>query len=89
MTMIQEESRSEIHHEEWPVQRHGIIDEVFMGDGTIRYHVKIWDQGREQIPFIKQWFSDEYPAVQFLRKVMGTVGQEIDAQEGKVKKRKG
>lgn len=81
MTMVNEDKRETITTDEWVVKRHAIIDEVFMSDGSIRYQVKIWDEGRETAPFVKQWFSDEAPATGFLNRVKGT-GKEYVAQEG-------
>lgn len=48
----------------WNVKRFGRIDEVDVGNGNIRFRVKIWDAGRNA--FLTQWFNDIAPASDFL-----------------------
>lgn len=51
----------------WPVQRFGHVKEVVLDNGSIRYHVEVWDEGRK--PFLSRWFNDPVPATDFLERV--------------------
>jgi hypothetical protein len=54
-----------IHEEVWLVKRVGRLDEVVNREtGSIRYRVKIWDEGRDA--FVTQNFNDQVPAEDFL-----------------------
>jgi hypothetical protein len=57
----------EVHHEKWIVHREGIVEEVEL-NGSIRFRVTVWDEGRP--PFLFQWFNDVGPAADFLDKMV-------------------
>jgi hypothetical protein len=57
----------EITYLEWDVRRHAALDEVHQEDGTIRYHLEVWDGDRR--PFISQWFFEEGQARDFLGRI--------------------
>lgn len=74
---MEEVTRTNIHSDEWTVQRHGKIYEVQMEDGSIRYNVIIQDEGRS--PFLRQWFNDRVPAQQFFDRIRTNL-QEVRIQ---------
>lgn len=53
--------------ESWKIQRFGHLDEVEMSNGSMRFRVTVWDEGRD--PFIVQWFNDPTPAADFLERL--------------------
>lgn len=54
----------------WTVQRYAKIAEVWEVNGDIKFNVLVWDEGREALPFINKWFSNEVQAQKFLQRVM-------------------
>lgn len=63
-----EVSRTTLEHKMWKVERFGMLDEVVMEEGDIRYHVQVQDMGRP--PFLSHWYNEEAPARDFLNKVL-------------------
>lgn len=53
---------------EWMVERTGVIEEVELDNGAIRYRVAVRDVGRDR-PFVVKWFNDPTPAADFLDNV--------------------
>jgi hypothetical protein len=64
-----EASRTAIEEREWQQPRIGIVYEVEMGDGRLKYNIQVTDVGRPA-PFIDQFFSSEEAARVLLDKVM-------------------
>lgn len=58
----------QIRSDDWFVRRHGIVEEVIVVGGALRFRVTVWDDGRA--PFLVQWFNDVAPAVDFLEKLV-------------------
>lgn len=58
----------EVANESWFVQRHGLVEEMVLEGGVLRFRVTVWDDGRA--PFLVQWFNDVTPAVDFLDKLV-------------------
>lgn len=53
---------------QWPVTRIGVLEEVQLDNGAIRFRAAVRDSGREH-PFLVRWFNDPTPAADFLDKV--------------------
>ena len=68
-----EVSRTIIVEELWQQPRKGIIYEVEMDDGRLKYNVQVTDVGREA-PFIDQYLSKEEGARGLLKKVIQQAG---------------
>jgi hypothetical protein len=52
MDVIEERS---IEREEWQVKRIGHLSEVVMGDGSVKWRVRLQDHGRT--PFVDKYFD--------------------------------
>ena len=73
-----EEERTTLSHESWKVERHASIDEVLV-NGEIRFHVKVWDEGRE--PFLTRWFNEEDRAASFVDKLKRNAEQTFEIRD--------
>jgi hypothetical protein len=52
----------------WKVERIGMLEEVQLDNGAIRFRASIRDSGRENA-FLVRWFNDPTPAADFIDKV--------------------
>lgn len=60
------EVKALLREETWQVTRIGVLEEVELDNGGIRFRVQIRDENR--LPFMSKWFNDPVPASDFLER---------------------